>query len=332
MPEWLYPVAGFAGGVLGAAIGALPAFVLCGVAIVAGTVIFMITGDRTFLTVVTWGPVLGPHAAFAGGVAAAAFAARRGRLPSGRDILTPLASLKSSPVLAIGGLFGCLGVLLAAALSRIPAAGPIPWINPIALSIALNGLLVRLLLGRSGLLGRVGDGQSRFFPSDGSGAFPWHLPPLTLLTLSAGVSLPVALVAASFPGSAGLAFGIAAVALGLLAAGIRMPVLIHTVLATELYAAVTGSVGWGVALGVLAAILAEGSACLFLIHGDTHVDPPALSLVLVFAAYPVLDRTGALEASGAWPLMAVAALALMAWRRRSPLRGHPPHARRVIPT
>jgi hypothetical protein len=60
---------------------------------------------------VAFGPVFGPHIAFAGGVAAAAYAARRGELDDGADIITPLAGLATLDVLLVGGVFGAAGAI-----------------------------------------------------------------------------------------------------------------------------------------------------------------------------------------------------------------------------
>ena len=156
--DWIYFAAAFGGGILGAAIGALPSFLLCGAALVFGSVCSIVTGgDTSFNDVVTWGPVLGPHVAFAGGVAAAAFAARKGELSCGRDILSPLIRLRSPIVLLVGGAFGLIGLFLAWGFSRVPLEAAVPWTNVIALSIAVNTLAVRGIFGRTPIFGSLGD-------------------------------------------------------------------------------------------------------------------------------------------------------------------------------
>ncbi|PSP50580.1 hypothetical protein BRC75_00400, partial [Halobacteriales archaeon QH_7_69_31] len=87
-------VAAFAGGALGAAVGALEAFSLAGVLIVVGEATDLAGGAATpaagddlaalgstgLTASVGLGPLFGPHVAFAGGAAATAFAARQGHL------------------------------------------------------------------------------------------------------------------------------------------------------------------------------------------------------------------------------------------------------------
>ena len=68
----------FAGGVFGAALGGLPVFVLCGLAVIAGTGVLAATGDPGFLHLIAWGPILGPQAAFGGAGSDRLEAARRG--------------------------------------------------------------------------------------------------------------------------------------------------------------------------------------------------------------------------------------------------------------
>lgn len=289
-----YLAAAFGGGILGAAFGALPAFILCGIAITAGSIIALITGDQTFNTVVTWGPLLGPHITFAGGVAAAAFAAKQGKLESGRDILTPLIKLQAPTILMIGGVFGVFGCILAWGLFQIPDFRGIPWVNVIAFSIAVNSMAVRLIFGKTGLKGKICEGNNRWSPSNSEASLPWHIPPKQLLVFSLGISLPTAYVTVSFPDASGVIFGLSAVALFFLLITQKTPIIFHIVLAVQLFTSATGNIWWGLIFGILTAFLAETFACLFLIHGDTHIDPPAMALTVIFSLYPLLSLLGLL--------------------------------------
>lgn len=93
-------LAAFAGGVLGASMGALPSFVLCGFVVVAGEAANLAgrsaaltgglgdpatTGAVGITANVGLGVVLGPHVAFGGGAAAAAYGARKGYLETNFD-------------------------------------------------------------------------------------------------------------------------------------------------------------------------------------------------------------------------------------------------------
>ncbi|MCT4648074.1 MAG: hypothetical protein N4A74_24000, partial [Carboxylicivirga sp.] len=62
----------FAGGIFGAAIGALPVWILCGLAVLIGAALNSASGFDTFTNVVGWGHFIGPHTAFVGGTAGAA--------------------------------------------------------------------------------------------------------------------------------------------------------------------------------------------------------------------------------------------------------------------
>ena len=99
-------LASFGGGVFAAAIGTLQAFIFTGFAVIAGVAMTGAGGDDAMLTQVAFGPFLAPHISFGGGVAATAYAARRGLMPSGRDIGVALMGLNRPDVLLIGGLFG----------------------------------------------------------------------------------------------------------------------------------------------------------------------------------------------------------------------------------
>ncbi|MBN1940319.1 MAG: permease, partial [Candidatus Aminicenantes bacterium] len=280
-PVWLTLLASFGGGIAGAAFGAVPMFVLCGLASVAGTVITIISGDASFQTHITWGPFLGPHVAFAGGVAAAAYAARKGLLSSGRDIVTPLLKLGRPDVLLIGGLFGVLGSLLAGGWLLVPNGRGTPWKNAIALSIVVSGFIVRLLFGKTGLLGKPCPGTKRWAVDRTGTNLPWRMPPLQLAVLSLGFALPAAISTVAYPQTTGIFFSLAAVSLVFLAAGAKAPVVLHIVLAAELFALAGHGVWLGVLMGLAAAAISEAAAVLFLIYGDTHIDPPAVSLAIL---------------------------------------------------
>lgn len=113
-PLWL--IAAFGGGAFGAAIGGQTAFIMTGFMYMVGLAGYMGGFDAaTFMDSVVFGPVFGPHIAFAGGAAAAAYAAKRSYLPAGmngRDIVTPLAGFSKADVYVVGGVFGMVGYTL----------------------------------------------------------------------------------------------------------------------------------------------------------------------------------------------------------------------------
>lgn len=291
----------FAGGLLGAALGGLNAFILCGLSAVVGTAMIMVTGDATFNETITWGPLLGPHVAFAGGIAAAAFAARKGPLCSGRNVLVALFGFNEPVILLVGGLFGGLGYSLKWALDLVPNIGNQPWTNTMALTVTLSTIIARLMFGKTGLFGHVGEGGSRWHFSREEAWQPWPSKPFQVLLVGIGISGPAAYLVKSFPTATGLFFGIGALSLIFFQFGAKIPVMLHIALISEVITTTTGYAGWGIAMGLLAAFLTEIFACLFLIHGDTHIDPPAMSIATVFSFFAVLQATGALTVNGIMP-------------------------------
>lgn len=161
-------IAAFGGGLFGAALGSLPAFIFCGFVVIAGEVSNIaaraagteaaeagiwglgITGQLGF------GPLFGPHVAFAGGAAASAYAAKKGYMDSGwayhdgKNILMAFGS-HHKDVLLVGGLFGSLGFLLTYLMGDVLAA---PW-DPVAMGVVLSAVIHRLAFGYD-LMGRPG--------------------------------------------------------------------------------------------------------------------------------------------------------------------------------
>ena len=121
-------------------------------------------------------------------------------------------------------------------------------------------------------------------------------------------------------GSAFLAFGVSVVPLGLLSAGMeRVPVTHHVTLpASTGVLAMAGATGGflapdtvaaavplaaalaaGLGFGVVGALLGELAQRVFYAHADTHLDPPAASIVLTSLLIAGLAAVGVLPAS-AW--------------------------------
>lgn len=165
---WL--VAAFGGGAFGAAIGGQTAFIFTGLMYLIGLGVYMAGIDASpFMDSVVFGPVFGPHIAFAGGATAAAYAAWKGVMPkgtNGRDIVTPLAGLGRWDILAVGGVTGMIGyimnlaiVFLLPGISTDPVlqygTGTIGSTDTVALTIIIIAIITRFIFGKTGLFGKV---------------------------------------------------------------------------------------------------------------------------------------------------------------------------------
>src|SRR5918997_1388275 len=100
------------GGLFGAAIGGLHAFIFTGFVVLVGMAIVLAGGSPEFLNYVAFGPAFGPHIAFAGGVAAAAYAARVSKDIGGKDIGAAPLGLDRPVVLLVGAVFGVFGYVV----------------------------------------------------------------------------------------------------------------------------------------------------------------------------------------------------------------------------
>jgi hypothetical protein len=286
----LFLIAAFGGGLFGAAIGGLPAFIFTGFAVLAGVAAAISGADYDFLTNVAFGPVFGPHIAFAGGAAAAAYAKRAGLLDNGKDILTGLTGLANPMVLLVGGVFGALGYVILTLLNPFLA----DYTDAIALTVAISAVIARLAFGSSGLLGSmeaqdVRD-RGRLVPGGDQVWIPYQQSWLmtSVIGLGAGAISTFMFLGIyeinpdlAIPGAV-LGFGISAASLIFLQFGTTVPVTHHMSLVAAYAALVavpiigpTGALFVGLVGGVVGALLGELFSRLFLIHGDTHVDPPA---------------------------------------------------------
>ncbi len=294
-------LASAAGGFLGATFGGLIAFVFVGVMLFVGIAIAAAGGDPTFINAIAWGPFMGPHIAFLAGLVAAAYAARRGVLPGGgRDIVTPLVSLGRPDVLLVGALSGVVAYLMQAGLVAIPGLGT--KTDTIAATILIVSIIARLAFGKTGLIGANAEGltgMKRFKTNAQNAWLPWQEKPLQVGLMGlflGGLSAwgTVALMTA-YPNAAGsvmyLGFALSAFALILLVVGVAVPVTHHITLQSSLALILVVS-KWpdtsplvlvlvGALVGCIAALVAEAFSRLFLIRGDTHIDPPTWANWLV---------------------------------------------------
>ena len=283
--DWTTLFAAFGGGLFAAAIGTLPSFVFTGLLVLAGAAVAASGGGTDMLTHVAFGPVFGPHIAFGGGVAATAYACRRGLIPSGREITRPLMGLDRPDVLIVGGCFGAVGYVLNAGWQL---AGLGPRTDTIAMTVVISAMIARVAFGRSGLASK------QFNPDDKSNWVRHQERPAQFITIGLGVGLLSAFLALSFGADRGgdvLGFGIAASTLVFSQFGLKTPVTHHMALPAAAGALASGDLLVGTAFGIVGAFAGEGFSRVFHQHGDTHVDPPAagiaITIVLVRLIWPV---------------------------------------------
>ncbi|MWG35720.1 hypothetical protein [Halomarina oriensis] len=255
------------GGALGAALGGYLSLGVLGCLVVVGQLlayadVALPAAVPTPLGYTVW---FGPHVLFGGGVAAAAYAVRRGYMDEGyryhpaKDVTTPLSAHPKA--LAVGGAFGVLGGVFAWGYATLG----VPF-DPITAAVVLSAFAHRVLLGyplvgevRSGLLdmspyergerrepmtdgGRVVESNDR--PAESSSGVPnvttrfvvepfapWQADWRSALALGVVVGLPAS-VLASLTASALLAFGLAAAALLGFVVREEVPVCYHVALAS----------------------------------------------------------------------------------------------------
>lgn len=292
--DWMLVAAAFGGGMWGAAVGAVPAFIFTGLLAMLGAA--AVASGHTELVGVAFGPVFGPHVSFGGGVAAAAYAASRGRASTGRDIGSPLMGLRSVDVLFVGGAFGVVGFLINSGLASVGAAN---WTDSIALTVIISNIGARLIWGKTSLFGTVSSPQGkRFRPDDSATWLPWQQDFTHVLAIGLAVGLAASYLAARSglsTASGPLAFGIATSVLVFLVMGQKVPVTHHMALPAALGVLHGAGFVGGVVCGVAGAVIGEIASRVFLIHGDTHIDPPAVGIAAVVFLLKVAVAAGLLH-------------------------------------
>ncbi|WP_297233235.1 hypothetical protein [uncultured Flavonifractor sp.] len=285
-------VAAFGGGIIGAYMGALPAFIMTGIFALVGSVLTAAgVGGDIAVNMLAFGSFVGPHIAFAGGVAAAGYAGKKGKLSSGTDILSSLNGLGEPDVILVGGIFGVLGYLVSYGIGMLPVignAGPATTDLP-GITVFILAVITRLVFGQTGLTGKyTGTGKREWF-STGKG-FVYNV------VLGGGIGIVVSCLAVVLYQSGNTAafgifpiicFGFAAISLIFTQTGFATPATHHIFLPAAL-AASAGILAWGesgfvlgVVFGILGSLLGDLVGKTLNSHCDTHIDPPATTIFIL---------------------------------------------------
>lgn len=342
-------ITALAGGAFGAALGALPAFVFTGFLVFLGEGLAILERNlggaidapqgeiATGVTgVIGFGAITGPHIAFAGGVAATAYAGRK--YPEmepdgwdyhfGKDILYAFGT--KPDILAVGAVFGALGMLITRVGNAVFVVSGTAVTDFIAVSVFATAFVARIAFGYP-LVGKAAgsslldmspfergemrsaiDGGAR---TDGGTAKarlatePW-LPHQYKWSGVATIGVVGGLLAGYIwikTGSIFLGYAISAMSLLFLNLGVeKIPVTHHITL--------IGSVGALVALpivgsepvalliagvfGALSGLFGELTQRLFYSHSGTHVDPPAMAIAIMMLFVGILHLLGLLPTAG----------------------------------
>lgn len=344
-------ITALAGGAFGAALGALPAFIFTGFVVFLGEGIDILqrelTGQATDIAqgdlaagitgTIGFGAITGPHIAFAGGVAATAYAGKK--YPEmepddwdyhfGKNILYAFGT--KPDILAVGAIFGVLGMLITRIgggiftnVLEIQVAT-----DMIAFSVFATAFIARPVFGYP-LVGKPnGDGYLDMSPferedshpqavADGGevpmehegrlATEPW-LPHqykwsgVTAIGLVGGILAGFIYIET---GSFFLGYAISAISLLFLNLGVeKIPVTHHITL--------IGAVGAAVFLpefspviallaaglfGAFSGLLGELTQRLFYSHSGTHVDPPAMAIAIAMFIVAILSVLGVLPNAG----------------------------------
>ena len=114
---------------------------------------------------IAFGSYLGPHIAFAGGVAASAYAGKTKKLGSGTDILSCLNGLADPATLLVGGVFGVIGFLIHYVIGAVLHLNTdLP-----GFTVIISAVIARLVFGSSGLIGKAAPGETREYFTGGKG-------------------------------------------------------------------------------------------------------------------------------------------------------------------
>ncbi len=340
-------ITALAGGAFGAALGALPAFIFTGFVVFLGEGVAILQRELTgnieavpegelaagITGVIGFGAITGPHIAFAGGVAATAYAGKKypEMEPEGWDYhfgKNILYAFGTKPdILAVGAIFGVLGMLITRFGYAVFVVSGTALTDFIAFSVFATAFIARVVFGYP-LIGRPSgkslldmspfereeprmsaDGGEVPLEHEGRLATePW-LPHqykwsgVTVIGLVGGILGGYIYIQT---GSIFLGYAISAMSLLFLNLGVEKIPVTHHITLIGAVGAVTVEPAAGAVVALLAAgvfgavsgLLGELTQRLFYSHSGTHVDPPAMAIAIAMVIVVVLSLVGILPNAG----------------------------------
>lgn len=294
-------IAAFGGGAFGASLGAIPAFIMAGLLAVVGTGIALAGGTDILVGGLAFGTFFGPHIAFAGGVAAAAYTARISNASASQELASgdtvsvstdenkfegcnitfALNELGNYSTILVGGIFGIIGYLVHYLYANVLGLQT----DTVALTVATLGIISRLFIGKTGLIGKYTGTDKREFISKGK-----ELIYNIIVGLSVGVAvcytgaallqggLDNDLLKASYPA---LCFGISALTLIFAQVGFGVPTTHHISLPAANAFALTGNPIIGIVVAIICSLLGDFFTKTVNSHCDSHIDPPACTIFIM---------------------------------------------------
>lgn len=340
-------ITALAGGAFGASLGALPAFIFTGFVVFLGEGLAILQREigstapnisqgelaAGVTGVLGFGAITGPHIAFAGGVAATAYAGKKypEMEPDGWDYhfgKNILYAFGTKPdILAVGAVFGVLGMLINQIGAAVLVVNETGVTDTIALSVVATAFIARIAFGYPVVGKSAGDGfldMSPFereeprmaadggeVPEEHEGRLatePW-LPHQYKWAGVAVIGLVGGLLGGYIyikTGSIFLGYAISAISLLFLQLGVeKIPVTHHITLigavGAVVFLPVAGAVPALIAAGVFGAVsglFGEVTQRVFYAHSGTHVDPPAMAIALAMLIIGVLAIVGVIPNAG----------------------------------
>lgn len=256
-------VLAFAGGVYGSLVGGTISFIFTGLLALIGIAVSL-SGGPGYISEIAFGPFFGPHTAFVGAVAGAAYAGKLGidldgDEFAGNDTGTPLYVTKNVKVLLVSGVFAVFGYLI----NYLFESRNLPM-DTIAAAVAICGVLTRVVIAKDSVIYKEEVESNYLFDSVWAGA-------LALLT-----ALTVELT-----GINNIGWAVSVVSLSFLFSTVRdFPITHHITMAAGFAQQVYGNIYVTILFGIGSALLGNILNKYTNTNRKSHIDMPAIVITI----------------------------------------------------
>jgi hypothetical protein len=303
----------FFGGALGVAFGGVNIFIITGIVAIVAVAVDACGLDFSLTSNLAFGAFLGPQITFSAPSVTARYAMKKGWLKSGKDMGVPMVGLGHPSLLVFGGCMGIVGYIINYFWGTI-----LPGKIDTPAATIFTMCLISKIVFEGNPFGKeteeVKKAGGRYALSAPASWLPWltYAPQKLMMGLAAGGSAAyltyIAKGTSIYESVPALVFGIGALLTLFLIVNESVPIPPYMMISAAYAVIASGNnIWWGIFFGIVGAFLADFLTKTFYVFGDSHMDPPGMTITCTsFLILGILPNTGIYNVGSWLPISLIA--------------------------